>query len=144
MRGARGISVAALNDVVEQYCKDCHNDQMLTGNLSLDKFDVAHADADAHIAEKMIRKLRAEMMPLPGSPRPGGDTLTALAETMEQIIDKGSRPNPGSRPFQRLNRPEYEHVIRDLLGLEVNAGDWLPLDTKSANFDNIADVLTMW
>ena len=138
--GARGISVAALNDVVEQYCKDCHNDQMLTGNLSLDKFDVAHADADPHIAEKMIRKLRAEMMPLPGSPRPGGDTLTALAETMEQIIDKGSRPNPGSRPFQRLNRAEYENVVRDLLGIEVSAGDWLPLDTKSANFDNIADV----
>ena len=29
--------------------------------------------------------------------------------------------------------------MRDLIGLEVSAGDWLPLDTKSANFDNIAD-----
>src|SRR5262249_24596321 len=28
---------------------------------------------------------------------------------------------------------------RDLLGLDVDAGQWLPLDAKSANFDNIAD-----
>ena len=30
----------------------------------------------------------------------------------------------------------------DLLTLEVEAGKWLPLDTKSANFDNIADAQT--
>ncbi len=138
--GARGITIAAFNDVVENYCKDCHNDQMLTGNLSLDNFDVAKANEDTHISEKIIRKLRAEMMPLPGSPRPGGDTLAALAETMEQIIDKSSKPNPGTKTFQRLNRAEYQAVIRDLLNLEVDPGEWLPLDTKSANFDNIADV----
>ena len=138
--GARGITIAAFNDVVENYCKDCHNDQMLTGNLSLDNFDVAKASEDTHVSEKIIRKLRAEMMPLPGSPRPGGDTLTALAETMEEIIDKSSKPNPGTKTFQRLNRSEYQAVIRDLLNLEVDPGEWLPLDTKSANFDNIADV----
>ncbi|MEE8115926.1 MAG: DUF1592 domain-containing protein, partial [Gemmatimonadales bacterium] len=37
-------------------------------------------------------------------------------------------------------RAEYTRSIRDLLALEVDAGDYLPLDTKSANFDNIADV----
>src|SRR4029078_5115021 len=46
---------------------------------------------------------------------------------------------PGRRTFQRLNRAEYEHAVHDLLALEVNAGDYLPLDPKSANFDNIAD-----
>jgi hypothetical protein len=30
--------------------------------------------------------------------------------------------------------------VLELLGLEVNASSWLPLDTRSANFDNIADV----
>ena len=38
-----------------------------------------------------------------------------------------------------MNRPEYASAIKDLLGLEVEAGAWLPLDQKSANFDNIAD-----
>src|SRR4030095_7364613 len=34
---------------------------------------------------------------------------------------------------------EYASAIHDLLNLDVDAGNWLPLDTKSANFDNIAD-----
>ena len=49
------------------------------------------------------------------------------------------RPLPGRRTFQRLNRAEYAQSVHDLLGLDIDAGDYLPLDTKSANFDNIAD-----
>jgi len=33
--GARGISTAALNSVIETYCQDCHNENLMTGNLSL-------------------------------------------------------------------------------------------------------------
>lgn len=136
----RTMPVSAANDIIENYCKDCHNDQLLLGNQSFDTFDVAKADKSREQAEKMIRKLRTEMMPLPGAPRPGGDTLAMLAETIEQVIDKSAAPNPGTRTFQRLNRPEYAAAIRDLLGITFNADDYLPLDTKSANFDNIADV----
>src|SRR4029077_12911607 len=89
------------------------------------------------------RKLRTEMMPLPGAPRPGGDTLGMLAETIEQVIDKSRPTHPRTRPCQRFNRPEYEAAVRDLLGIEFNSGDYLPLDTKSANFDNIADVQSL-
>ena len=96
----------------------------------------------AETAEKMVRKLRAGMMPPPGTRAPEGDTLKNLVEGLELILDDAAvaAPNPGRRTFQRLNRPEYERAIRDLLGLEVDAGDWLPLDQMSANFDNIADV----
>jgi hypothetical protein len=135
------LSPQALTGVVQRYCLVCHNDQLLTGNLSLQGFDVAAADARAETAEKMIRKLRAGMMPPPRTPRPGDDTLLALAETLERVVDRAAArdPNPGVRLFQRLNRPEYGRAVRELLALEVEPGDWLPLDTKSANFDNIAD-----
>ena len=133
------------NLLVLQYCVMCHNDVALTGNLTLQSFDI---DAVVGIreatetAEKMIRKLRAGMMPPPGSPRPGPDTLTALAMELETRIDEAAaaNPNPGSRPFQRLNRAEYASSVKDLLGLEIDVNAFLPLDTKSANFDNIADV----
>ena len=130
----------AANGLIQEYCTDCHNDQALAGNLSLEHYNVDSATTRLAVSEKMIRKLRAQIMPQAGAPRPMGDTLDALAASIEQIIDKSAKPNPGSRPFQRLNRPEYEAAIRDLLGLDINAGDYLPLDTKSANFDNIADV----
>jgi hypothetical protein len=105
----------------------------------------AQEPAATEKAEKMIRKLRAEMMPPPGAPRPAGDTLAQLVETLEKSIDAAfvKNPNPGTRTFQRLNRAEYEAAIKDLLGLEVHAGDWLPLDARSANFDNIADAQTL-
>ena len=128
-----------LNEVIDAYCIDCHSNDLQLGNLSLEGFDIAHADTARLKAEKMIRKLRAEMMPLAGRPRPPSDTLQMLATAIERVIDKASTPNAGSRTFQRLNRPEYENAVRDLLGVEVNAADYLPLDTKSANFDNIAD-----
>lgn len=140
---ARTLSTDAANAIIENYCKDCHNDQLLLGNQSFDQFDVGKADQHREQAERMIRKLRTEMMPLPGAPRPAGDTLGMLAETIEQVVDKSGPINPGTRPFQRLNRPEYDAAIRDLLGLEFDSGDYLPLDTKSANFDNIADVQGM-
>ena len=131
-----------LHEVVGVYCVVCHNDRMLTGDLSLEGFDLALAPQRAETAEKMITKLRAAMMPPPGMPRPAADTLTVLVEALEAVVDEAAAaaPNPGYRTFQRLNRAEYERTIRDLLGLEVDAGDYLPPDARSANFDNIADV----
>src|SRR5687767_1830809 len=139
-RSARVIPNAALSDVVKNFCTGCHNPDRLRGNLDLTGYNVDSAPARLDVSEKIIRKLRAQMMPPPGSKRPQGDTLLALAAALENIIDKGARPNPGSRTFQRLNRAEYERAVRDLLSVEIDAGDYLPLDTKSANFDNIADV----
>ena len=126
---------------VQEVCLACHNDALLEGNMSLQQFDVTAAYEDAETAEKMIRKLRAGMMPPAGFPRPEGDALLVLADTLERVIDEHAvnNPNPGSRTFQRLNRPEYERAIRDLLALEVDASSWLPLDQMMANFDNMAD-----
>ena len=67
--------------------------------------------------------------------------LASLTTALEGRMDEfaAANPNPGRRTFQRLNRPEYERAIADLLDLDVDAATWLPLDQKSANFDNIAD-----
>jgi len=129
------------NAVVKRYCVTCHTDARKPGGLSLASFDVTRAADHAEIAEGMIRKLQAGMMPPPLSPRPDPATYAALISTLETTVDAAAvaKPNPGVRTFQRLNRPEYARAIQDFLALDVDAGNWLPLDTKSANFDNIAD-----
>ena len=133
------------NRVVQEVCLACHNDALLEGNMSLQSFDVDMAHEAPEIAEKMVRKLRAGMMPPLGYPRPEGDDLGFLADTLERVLDEAAalNPNPGGRTFQRLNRAEYERAIEDLLALEVNAGNWLPLDQMLANFDNMADAQTV-
>ena len=132
---------ADLTAVVQRYCVRCHNERLLRGNLTLEAFDVDAAHERAPTAEKMIRKLRAGMMPPPGQRRPPPDTLLALVETLETVVDREAARdrNPGSRRFQRLNRAEYERVIRDLLDLEIDASRWLPADTYLGAFDNMAD-----
>ena len=137
------MTAAALGEVVKKTCAGCHSDQRRQGNLSLQNLDLATIGQTApEVAEKMINKLRTGMMPPPGRAKPGGDTLQILLESIERTMDAryAADPNPGTRTFQRLNRAEYERAVKDVLSLDIRADSWLPLDTKSANFDNIADV----
>ena len=139
------LSVDDERALINEFCVTCHDDDKAKGGLSLEKFDPAHAVRSAEVAEKMIRKLRAGMMPPAGVDRPPPATLAALAASLEKRLDTEAavRPNPGRRTFQRLNRAEYANSIRDLLGIDVDVSAFLPADTISHNFDNIADVQSM-
>ena len=130
-----------LNELVEEYCVRCHNERRLRGDLSLESFDAALPEQNAPVAERMIHKLRAGMMPPAGVRRPPEDSLALLAATLEARLDDVARtnPNPGRRTFQRLNRTEYEASVFDLFKIHIDASAFLPTETISDNFDNIAD-----
>jgi mono/diheme cytochrome c family protein len=140
-RSTNSTPIEAAQTLVTASCVTCHNDRMKSGGLSLTGFTVAGAGQQTETAEKMIRKLRAGLMPPAGSKRPADSALDALAGLLEAATDAHAAraPAPGRRTFQRLNRAEYTRSIKDLLAIDVNAGEYLPLDAKSANFDNIAD-----
>jgi hypothetical protein len=82
------------------------------------------------------------MMPPPGARRPDEAALMTLVEALESRIDKAAalNPNPGWRPFQRLNRIEYARAVKDLLAIDIDPETLLPPDTISQGFDNVADV----
>jgi hypothetical protein len=131
------------DDIIQNYCLDCHYEQNKenTAGLSFETFKVASAAEHPDVAERMVRKLRAGMMPPPGTTPPDPVSYLGLITALETRLDAAgaARPNPGGRTFPRLNRAEYASAIHELLALDVNPGDWLPLDSLSANFDNIAD-----
>ena len=56
--------------LLDQYCVPCHNEKLKTANLLLDQLDLAHVSDHAEAVEKVVRKLRAGMMPPSGMPRP--------------------------------------------------------------------------
>ncbi len=138
-------SAEAQTALVKQYCAACHNDKAKSGGLTLATFDAAAVVDNALVAEKMIRKLRAGMMPPAGARRPDEASLVALATSFETRIDGAAAldPNPGWRPSQRLNRAEYSRAVHDLLSIDVDVSAFLPADTMSESFDNIADTQTI-
>jgi hypothetical protein len=130
--------------MVTQYCAGCHSDRAKAGGLSLQGWAPGADDAGRETAEKMIRKLRAGMMPPAGARRPDEAQLARLATALETRMDAlaGASPDPGWRPFQRLNRAEYARSVKQLVGLDVDVTPFLPADTISDGFDNVSDVQT--
>ena len=106
--------------LVGQYCVTCHNQRLKTGGLALDSLDASNLHRDAEVWEKVIRKVRGNMMPPAGSPRPAAATLDAFVGGLEKTLDSAAatRPRPGRTRPHRFNRAEYANAIRDLLSLE--------------------------
>ena len=61
--------------LLDQYCVTCHNDKTKRANLSLEKLDLTTAGDHAELWEKVIRKLRAGVMPPPGMKRPSAERI---------------------------------------------------------------------
>src|SRR5262245_1349030 len=118
------MPVDAQNALVAQYCATCHNDKTRSGGMTLTSLNLAHPDQNPELAEKVIRKLRAGMMPPPGAKRPDIETSRAFATALESAIDKVAalHPNPGWRSFQRLSQAEYARSIHDLRSEERRVG----------------------
>ncbi len=139
-----GADVSAQRALLDKYCVTCHSQRLKTGGLALDTADLTNIPAQSEIWEKVIRKLRAEMMPPVGAARPDKAELDGLATLLETSLDKwaATRPNPGRATLHRLNRAEYGNAIRDLFALDaVDITQYLPPDPEAYGFDNIADSL---
>jgi hypothetical protein len=124
-----------------RYCLGCHHKTTKAGGLALDAVGVEEVARHAEVWEKVVRKLRARHMPPAGLPRPDEGAYDTVVSSLEASLDRAAalRPNPGrTDTFRRLNRTEYQNVVRDLLALEVDVGPLLPSDEASHGFDNVA------
>ncbi len=68
-----------------------------------------------------------------------------LAPLGSAVADKASadpaRAGDGRTVLRRLNRVEYENTVRDLLGIQVDLKDVLPMDGSAGGFDNVGEAL---
>ena len=152
---------AVHREILDRYCVTCHNARIVRGEaggasplaaqlraagLTLDTLDLDEVGDRAEVWERVVRKLRAGMMPPAGRPRPEPRALDELAAWLEGRLDAAARrrPNPG-RPaaVHRLNRAEYRNAVRDLLAVEVEVEDLLPADDSSHGFDNVGVALRL-
>ena len=156
---ARGSDRAPSRALLDRYCVTCHNERVVQGagsapsplvsqlravGLTLDTLDVTNVGRHVETWEKVVRKLRAGVMPPSGRPRPDDamrDEFLARLEAALDVAWAARSDLPRTAVFHRLNRAEYGNVIRDLLAMEVDVAELLPPDDASYGFDNIADAL---
>src|SRR5207248_4929388 len=72
---------------VDRYCVTCHNQRLKTAGLVLESLDLSNVPAQGEIWEKVVKKLRASMMPPPGRPKPDKATADAFASYLETSLD---------------------------------------------------------
>ena len=132
--------------LVTRYCVTCHNDRAKIGGLSLEAMSVAAIAEHPRVWESVVQKLRGDLMPPPGRPRPDRAASTDLVVYLEAALDQSAdaKPDPGrTEALHRLNRAEYRNAVRDLLALDLDVSAMLPADDVSYGFDNIAGVQRM-
>ena len=86
--------------VLDRYCVTCHNARAKSGGLVLEKIDLSDVGAHSDIWEKVVRKVRAGMMPPPGMPAPPDADKQALIASLERAARSrgaGVARNPAAR-----------------------------------------------
>lgn len=138
--GGSSQAQSLIPSLVEQYCASCHDSEVKKGNLDLESIASEDITRHAEIWEKAVRRLRARQMPPTEKKRPDESTYKAALSFLESRLDAAyeRNPNPGrTETFRRLNRTEYQNVIRDLLALEIDGAALLPKDEPGHGFDNV-------
>jgi hypothetical protein len=129
--------------MIESYCIECHDSAEFAGGVAFDAMTPESIAEQAEIFEAAARKLRGRLMPPPGNPQPAQERIDEFLAWMENALDEGEHtPRAGHVPIQRLSRSEYAVAVQGLLGVEIDAEQYLPTEIEVDGFTNIAAALS--
>ncbi|HEX5045867.1 MAG TPA: DUF1592 domain-containing protein [Gammaproteobacteria bacterium] len=128
--------------LVQKYCTECHNPDDLAGDISFKGLTADSVPRHAEIFERATAKLRGNLMPPPGSPRPSPKEIDGLVAFLERSIDEHAPAQAGYVAAQRLSRAEYASAVKALLDVDIDAAEYLPAEIEVEGFSNIAAALS--
>jgi len=134
--------------ILERYCYKCHGDGEEKGGLALDQYQTERDVQKGYRLWEQLYKfiVAGEMPPENIKKRPSKSEQELLAGWTRDTLDKfykSSPPDPGRVTVRRLNRTEYNNVVRDLMYVDFEPANDFPADDSGHGFDNIGDVLTV-
>ncbi len=140
--------VESAQPLLQRFCTDCHNPEKSKGEV-----DIASALKDPDLLKNRAfwrdvikQTTSSQMPPAKAEKKPSASERTKLTDAINAALATAVAalpPDPGSVTMRRLNRTEYNHTIRDLLLVDLNASEAFPADDIGAGFDNIGEVLTL-
>ena len=134
-----------IESFVENNCLECHSESEAAGQLNLEALQfsdraVEHDSFDTAAWESMLRRIAGRQMPPPDASRPDESEYKQIVKAISDVLERRavSKPKIGRvGTLRRLTRTEYQNAIRDLLGVQIDAAEFLPQDESSHGFDNI-------
>ncbi|MCI0456790.1 MAG: DUF1587 domain-containing protein, partial [Gemmataceae bacterium] len=130
-----------------QHCYACHGNGKKRAGLALDQYkDDQAVQKDRKVWENVLHMVRSGEMPPKERPRPDAKEIEAVLRNIEAVLANFDCTGPrsvGRVTLRRLNRTEYNHTIRDLVGIDFQPAADFPNDDVGYGFDNIGDVLSL-
>lgn len=127
-----------------KYCVGCHGATKHEADLRLDQASPTFDPASAERWRRIVERVELGQMPPDENPKPTPDEvrrLTTWIDEESRAAEVARRAKEGRVVLRRLNRTEYQNTICDLLGIEVDLMEQLPLDGSAAGFDNAGAAL---
>ncbi len=145
-QAAAAFPTDAVTAFTDQFCSSCHNDVDKEGGLDLTSLGYVPTDA-ANFATwvKVYDRLQNGEMPPKEKKQPATAELGIFLKTVSTTLvttEEASTASFGRATRRRLNRSEYENVLRDILSAPwIEVKDQLPEDGESSRFNKVADAL---
>ena len=135
-----------IEPILIEYCFDCHGDGMDKGDFAMDEYQSLSSHLkDLDVWYEIWKNVRANLMPPPKKTQlPDKEKKKVLRFIVDHVfrIDPDN-PDPGRVTVRRLNRQEYRHTVKDILGVNFPVNDFFPPDDTGYGFDTIGDVLSI-
>ena len=100
---AHGDALAGVEPILSKYCYECHAEGAKKGGMAFDQFDSdAELLANTDLWQKVIKNVRAGVMPPQKHPRPTADEKLALVNWVKKNpfhIDPANL-DPGRMPLR--------------------------------------------
>lgn len=128
------------------HCVRCHDDKKKNAGVQLHDLTDASLASRRKLIDRVAAVVRNGEMPPQDSKQPLAserETFLAAVKAALDAADRDAKPDPGRVTVRRLNRVEYDHTVRDLVGIDFDPAADFPSDDVGHGFDNVADVLTL-
>lgn len=138
---------ATILPFLESHCFACHGEADAEGGIALESYrEAADIERASDVWETVVRVVSERQMPPADEFQPTESEIASFVAAVGAelaSLDCSDQPLPGRVTIRRLNRPEYNNTIRDLIGIDFRPADDFPSDDVGNGFDNMGDVLSL-
>jgi len=127
---------AEFQPLLETYCYECHNPEKDEADLDLEALSTEALLLEDHVLLEDLQWVIEEkdMPPKKADAQPSDAEREQLVEYLEQTLlalSNAKPEDPGVVPMARINPHQFDYIVEDLTGFDLELGQYLTPDAAS-------------